>query len=102
MTQPVQANGPTVKWTIHHDAAACRFATAADGSKAYLEYQLDGDIFTITHTRVPEEIGGRGIAGELVRAAIEHVRANELKVEAQCSYADAWLSRHAEFAPLRA
>lgn len=97
MNQPASA-GPG---SIHHDTEVRRFATIVDGTKAYLDYQLDGDVLTITHTWVPEEIGGRGIAGELVRAAVEHARARGLKVDPQCSYADAWLRRHPEFASLR-
>jgi predicted GNAT family acetyltransferase len=56
----------------------------------------------ITHTIVPPEIGGRGIAGALVQAAVEHARAQGLKVAPHCSYADAWMRKHPQYGDLRA
>lgn len=85
---------------IHHDAANSRFSTTVDGELAYLDTRLDGDRLVITHTWVPEAIGGRGIAGDLVRAAFEHARAAGLKVRPACSYAAAWIQRHPEFSDL--
>ena len=55
---------------VHHDASARRFSADVEGRQAVLDYTICGDVMTITHTGVPDEIGGRGIAGELVRAAL--------------------------------
>ena len=87
---------------IHHDADIHRFATTVDGAKAYLDYRRTGELMTITHTWVPAEIGGRGIAGQLVRAALEHARSAGLKVEPACSYAAEWIRRHPDYASLLA
>ena len=57
--------------TISHDAAAHRFTTEVEGSQAQLDYTLAGGVMTITHTRVPPDIGGRGIAAELMSAALQ-------------------------------
>ena len=86
--------------SIHHDARSGRFSTTVDGQIAYLDTRLDGDRLVITHTWVPDAIGGRGIAGDLVRAAFEHARAAGLKVRPACSYAAAWSERHPEFSEL--
>lgn len=88
---------------IQHDPALQRFRTEADGHSARLDYVLDpgGAVMAITHTIVPSEIGGRGIAAALVQAALEHARAQGWKVDPQCSYADAWMRRHPEFDALR-
>ena len=88
--------------TIAHDPASQRFTTDVDGQTAYLEYERAGDVMVITHTIVTPAIGGRGIAGNLVRSAIEYAKANGLKVDPQCSYADAWIQRHPEYEALRA
>ena len=90
--------------TIQHDSAHQRFTTEVDGHPARVDYTFDptGAVMAITHTIVPPEIGGRGIAGALVQAALEHARAQGWKVEPQCSYADAWMRRHPEFDALRA
>jgi len=85
---------------ISHDTGARRFNTRVDGHQAYVEYERAGGILTITHTIVPPEIGGRGIAAQLVRAALEYVRAEGLKVVPQCSYAAAYLKKHPQYADL--
>lgn len=89
--------------TIQHDPTQQRFGTEVDGHVARLDYVLDpaSAVMAITHTIVPPEIGGRGIAGALVQAALEHARAQGWKVDPQCSYADAWMRRHPEFDALR-
>ena len=88
---------------IAHDPASQRFTTEVDGQAAYLEYErADDDVMVITHTIVPPAIGGRGIASDLVRAALEHAEAEGLKVDPRCSYADAWMRKHPEYDALRA
>ena len=73
-----------------------------DGHEGYVEYSRRGDTLAIDHTIVPGAIGGRGIAGDLVRAAFEHARAEGLRVHPACSYAEAWMRRHPEYDALRA
>ena len=73
----------------------------ADGQACELDYRLDGGVMTITHTGVPEAVGGRGIAGAMTRHALEHARANGWKVVPACSYAIAYMQRHPEFDDLR-
>jgi predicted GNAT family acetyltransferase len=87
---------------IVHDQATRRFVTLVDGVEAELEYQLGERAITITHTGVPPAIGGRGVAGALVHAAVEFARGAGLKVVPACSYAEAWMRRHREYADLRA
>lgn len=87
---------------IRHDAAHHRFVTEVDGHTAYVEYEPGASAIAITHTIVPEAIGGRGIAAALVRAAALHARNEGLQVDPVCSYADAWLRKHPEFDSLRA
>lgn len=93
---------PPSEVAIQHDPDVRRFATAVDGSKAYLDYDRRGDTMTITHTWVPQEIGGRGVASDLVRAAFDHARQQGWKVQPQCAYAATWLQRHQDYAALQA
>ena len=87
---------------IRHDAAHHRFVTDVDGHTAYVEYEPGASAIAITHTIVPPEIGGRGIASQLVRAALLHARNEGLRVDPICSYADAWMRKHPEFDAIRA
>ncbi len=81
---------------IDHDAKAQRFSTEVEGSCAVLDYQLVDRVMTITHTGVPEAIGGRGIAAELMRAALKAAKDAGWEVNPACSYAAAYLRRHPE------
>ena len=94
--------GPRERHEIRHDQAGSQFFTEVDGQRALLDYRLADGVLAITHTGVPEAIGGRGIAGALVRAAFEYAQANGLKVAPRCSYAASWMQRHPEFADLAA
>ena len=86
---------------VHHPVSS-RFLAEVDGHQAHLDYELVGGEMHITHTRVPSAIGGRGVAGELVRVALAHARKEGLKVKPLCSYADAWMQRHPDTSDLRA
>ena len=88
--------------TIQHDAAGKRFSTQVDGHEGYVTYLEQDGTLAITHTIVPTPIGSRGIAAALVKAAADHAREQGLKIDPQCSYADAWLRKHPEYSALRA
>lgn len=92
-------NKPSVPG-IEHDAGAHRFQTTVDGQRAVLDYELDDAVMVITHTGVPEAIGGRGIAAALTRFALEHARVAGWKVVPACAYAAAFMQRHGEYADL--
>jgi predicted GNAT family acetyltransferase len=79
---------------IRHDAQRQRFEAEIEGHATRLEYRLRDDALAITHTEVPEAIGGRGIAGKLVQAAVDFAQAQGLEIDPQCAYAQAWMRRH--------
>jgi hypothetical protein len=79
---------------ISHDSNAHRFTAEVEGRRAQLDYTLTGRSMTITHTRVPPEIGGRGVAAELMSAALSTARSAGWVVTAACSYAAAYMAKH--------
>ncbi|WP_407351772.1 GNAT family N-acetyltransferase [Luteimonas sp. R10] len=87
---------------IHHDSRRGLFEVEVEGHRAQLAYGLQDGIMTILSTLVPAAVGGRGIAGRLVDAALQHARAQGLRVDPRCSYAAAYIDRHPEHAGLRA
>jgi uncharacterized protein len=87
-----------MKPDIAHDTAKRRFEAVVEGQHCTLDYELAGATMTITHTRVPEAVGGRGIAAALMEAALTHARASGWHVVPKCSYAVVYLSRHREWA----
>lgn len=87
---------------VNHDEIAHRFTCTVDGYACELDYRLADGVMTITHTGVPAEVSGRGIASDLTKAAMAHARAKRWKVTPACSYAVEFMKRHPEFDDLRA
>ena len=79
---------------IVDNAAAGRFEYRDGEHLAELVYRIDGKRLVLVHTGVPEELGGRGLGGELVRASLDKARAEDLVVDPQCPFARGWLSKH--------
>jgi predicted GNAT family acetyltransferase len=63
-------------------------------------YRLDGDTITFTHTEVPDELEGQGIASALARFALDDARRRGLAVIPRCAFMAAYIRRHAEYADL--
>ena len=83
-------------WTVQHNEAQSRFEVTVDGERCVADYRLRDGTLQLTHTEVPPALEGRGIAGALIRAALEHARASGLKVDPQCAYAASYMRRHPE------
>lgn len=88
---------PIMSNPIHHNTGEQRLELRVDGILCVLEYQLVDTTMTITHTGVPPQLGGRGLAGELTVAAFTAARANGWRVVPACSYATVWIVKHPEF-----
>jgi predicted GNAT family acetyltransferase len=73
---------------------ASRFELEVDGHLAELVYRLRGDRLILVHTGVPDELGGRGLGGVLVRAALARAEAEGLTIAPWCPFARAWLEKH--------
>ena len=72
-----------------------RFVVHGEGGlEAELTYRVEGDRLELIHTGVPEEWGGRGMGGRLVRAALRRARTEHLTVVPWCPFARHWLRRH--------
>jgi len=85
---------------VQHNPAAHRFEATVDGHLAVAEYALEGDRMIFTHTFVPPELRGRGLAEKLVRAGLDFARAEGRKVVPACSYVGGFIERHAEYQSL--
>src|SRR5882762_6406256 len=86
--------------TVTHNAAAHRYEAVVDGHLSICEYELAAGKMIFTHTIVPPELRGRGIAEKLVRAALADARAAGRRIVPQCSYVAKFIERHREFADL--
>ncbi len=67
---------------------------------AVTEYKLARGMMIFTHTEVPPVFEGQGVAGKLVRTALEHARAAGLAVWPVCPFVRSYIRRHPEFQDL--
>ncbi|MEO6064801.1 MAG: GNAT family N-acetyltransferase [Lysobacterales bacterium] len=79
---------------------ATQFQTTVDGHEAHVDFERTQGTLVITHTVVPAEIGGRGVAAELVKSVFDAARRDGLMVSPVCSYAAGWLQKHPDYADL--
>jgi uncharacterized protein len=82
---------------VRHNEPQHRFEAVVDGHLSVADYQMDGERMVFTHTFVPPELRGRGIAEKLVRAALEYARDQKRQIVPACSYVDVFVQRNAEF-----
>jgi uncharacterized protein len=80
------------------DPVGSRFTIEADGQVAELVYERSGDRMVLLHTGVPAALGGHGIGGRLVAAAIDEAKQRGLTVVPMCPFARDWLLRHPDVA----
>lgn len=87
---------------VRDNAERRRFELDIGGEIAFANYRRDGGVVTIMHTEVPRHINGRGIGSQLVRGALDLVRAEGAKVVPMCPFVGAYITKHPEYADLRA
>jgi predicted GNAT family acetyltransferase len=85
---------------VVNNRARHRYELAVDGHIAATYYAIADGVITFIHTEVPPELGGRGIGSKLIKGALDQVRADGLKVIAQCPFVKAYIDKHADYADL--
>jgi len=86
--------------TVNNNTEKHRFELGVEGYLAAAYYKRSGNVITFEHTEVPPELGGKGVGSTLVRGALDQVRAEGLKVVAQCPFVKAWIGKHPAYADL--
>ncbi|WP_234035666.1 GNAT family N-acetyltransferase [Erythrobacter insulae] len=76
---------------------------AGETHTGHLDWEPRGDDIRIaTHTIVPPEIGGRGIAAQLVRRLVQEAREDGFRIVPQCWYVAKKFDQNPDWADLRA
>src|SRR5439155_26375715 len=86
--------------SIRDNKAQSSFELDVEGAVAFANYRLAPGAVIITHTETPRARRGRGIASEWVQGSLQLIRADRLKVVADCGCVADYLSKHPEFADL--
>jgi predicted GNAT family acetyltransferase len=90
------------EYNVTNNRPQSRFETTVDGAVAYAAYDLEDGNIVFTHTIVPTELSGRGIANALAQAGLEHARSQKLGVVPQCSFIAKYIERNPEYKELLA
>jgi uncharacterized protein len=78
-----------------------RFEIRADGELAgFAQYHLRGSQIAFTHTETDDRFRGHGLAGQLVREALDAARERHLTVLAYCPFVKSWIDGHPGYADL--
>jgi predicted GNAT family acetyltransferase len=79
---------------VTDNQAESRFELTEEGHLAELVYEAGKGRLVLVHTGVPDELGGRGLGGVLVKAALERARDEGLTIVPKCPFARSWLEKH--------
>jgi predicted GNAT family acetyltransferase len=85
---------------VRDNKAQSRFELDVEGGIAFANYRPMPSAVIITHTETPRALRGRGVASELVKGALELIRADGHKVIAGCGFVVDYLSKHPEYGDL--
>jgi uncharacterized protein len=83
---------------VTHVPERTRYEIAADGATAgFTAYVEDGARRIFHHTEIAERFAGRGLAGELVAAALTDTRAAGLRVVPLCPFVAAYVQKDHDY-----
>lgn len=75
-----------------------RFVKTVDGMESVLEYEYyESGTIVFSHTYVPVELRGRGLATEIIKEGLEWAQKENLKVIPACSAVQRYIDRHPEY-----
>lgn len=86
--------------TVRNNTDKNRYELSVDGHLAATYYRIADGVVTFVHTEVPDALAGRGVGSQLVKGALDQVRAAGLKVVPQCPFVRAYVEKHPDYADL--
>lgn len=87
--------------TVADNPAEQRYEISVDGAlMGFAAYQRTDELFVFTHTEIDPAAEGQGLGGKLVRAALDEVRGEGLRVLPVCPFVQEWLRRHPDYQDL--
>lgn len=84
---------------VQQDTKMNRFELLVDGASAgEIDYQVRENTIVLTHTEIDPAQREEGLGGELVRGALNLIRADtDYRVVPSCPFAADWISKHPEY-----
>lgn len=87
---------------VSNNTELSRYEAHIDGKLAgFAEYHLRSSSIVFTHTEVGDEYGGQGVAGAIVRASLDEIRAAGVyDVVPLCPFYKGWIEKHPDYQDL--
>jgi len=86
---------------INHDKEAQKFSLTIDGKDSSVLYRMTANkTMDIYRTYVPPEQRNNGLAGKIVKAALDYAKENKLKIIPSCSYTEYFIEKNKEYESL--
>ncbi|MFP4363624.1 MAG: GNAT family N-acetyltransferase [Spirochaetia bacterium] len=83
---------------IMHDERNQRFFVPLGDEEAEMTYrQVRPELISFNHTYVPPSHRGSGIAGRIVKEALEWAKGKNAKIVPSCSFVKAFVDKHPEY-----
>lgn len=82
---------------LEDKAEKSRFQFDLDGQLGVVEYILLKDQIYLTHTEVPESLGGRGYGSQIVKLALENIKSRGLKLIPQCPFVVSYIEKNPQW-----
>ncbi|MEN1727891.1 MAG: GNAT family N-acetyltransferase [Pseudomonadota bacterium] len=82
---------------IRMETNLASFVMTEDGERCVLDFSLEDAVMNVRSVRVPKAVGGRGIAGNLTRHALDWARAQSLTVIPTCPYVARWIEKNSDY-----
>jgi uncharacterized protein len=94
--------GDEAPFTVRDDQEQSRFEAVDESGlvAGFAAYRRFPDRIVFTHTEVDDAFEGRGVGSTLVRAALDAVRDEGLRVVPRCPFVKAFMERHPEYGDL--
>jgi predicted GNAT family acetyltransferase len=96
------AQGQGGKYVAHVEGEEAQGTLEWEPRTGLPEQRVGRDARVATHTIVPPEIGGRGIAAMLVERLVEDARQQDFTIVPQCSYVARKFEDNPDWADLKA
>ncbi len=85
-----------MSYALVHNEPECKYEYHIDGHIAYITYEDKDGNMHLTHTIVPDELAGKGLARTLLEDVLEQLKKENKKAVAQCSYIVKYQEKHPE------
>jgi len=81
--------------TLYRNEEKKRFEFEVEGHTAFIEYIIDKDnIMYLTHTEVPNALGGKGVGKAIVDKTLNYIKDNGFTLAPLCPFVAAYLKRN--------